>query len=126
MGRITSLLFLFLIISSCGVKQTRNQLTSGNYDEAIEIAVNNLRSNKNKKGKQDYVYMLEEAFAKAKERDLGTIDLLAKDANPSNLEKIYNTYQNLNNRQERIRPLLPVKAHQGKQECDISVRQLFR
>jgi hypothetical protein len=42
---------------------------------------------KDKKGKQDYVYLLEEAFAKAKERDLNAINLLTKEANPAQLEK---------------------------------------
>jgi hypothetical protein len=68
-----------------------------------------LRGNKNAKGKQDYVYLLEEAFAKAKERDLRNIETWSQDANPANLEKIFNAYINLNNRQELIRPLLPLK-----------------
>ena len=109
MKKITLLLSLFLIISSCGVKQTQNLLGSGNYDQAIDNAVSNLRTNKDKKGKQDYVYLLEEAFAKAKERDLNAINLLAKDANPAQLEKMYNTYLQLNSRQEKIKPLLPLK-----------------
>ena len=109
MKKITILLSLFLVISSCGVKQTKNLLSSGNYDQAIDNAVSNLRTNKDKKGKQDYVYLLEEAFAKAKERDLNAINLLAKDANPAQLEKMYNTYLQLNSRQEKIKPLLPLK-----------------
>ena len=109
MKKITLLLSLFLLISSCGVKQTQNLLSSGNYDQAIDNAVSNLRTNKDKKGKQDYVYLLEEAFAKAKERDLNAINLLAKDANPAQLEKMYNTYLQLNSRQEKIKPLLPLK-----------------
>ena len=109
MKKITFLLSLFVLISSCSVKQTRNSLTSGNYDQAIDNAVSNLRTNKDKKGKQDYVYILEEAFAKAKERDLNAINLLAKDANPTQLEKLYNTYLQLNSRQEKIKPLLPLK-----------------
>jgi hypothetical protein len=107
--KITSILALFLILSSCGIKQTRELLTSGEYDAAIKNAVDGLRGNKNAKGKQDYVYMLEEAFAKAKERDLRDINGWFKDANPQNLEKIYNTYVQLNYRQEQIRPLLPLK-----------------
>ncbi len=82
--KITSLLALFLIIAACGVKQTRNMLTSGEYDAAISNSVEGLRGNKNAKGKQDYVYMLEEAFAKAKERDLRNINRWFKDANPQN------------------------------------------
>lgn len=109
MKKITTLLALFLIVTACGVKQTRNMLTSGDYDAAIRNSVDGLRGNKNAKGKQDYVYMLEEAFAKAKERDLRDINAWFKDANPQNLEKIYNTYVQLNARQEMIRPLLPLK-----------------
>ena len=109
MKKITLLLSLFVLISSCGVKQTQNLLSSGNYDQAIDNAVSNLQTNKDKKGKQDYIYLLEEAFAKAKERDLNAINLLAKDANPAQLEKMYNTYLQLNSRQEKIKPLLPLK-----------------
>lgn len=105
-----SFIFTLLILISCsGVKQTQSLLSSGNYDEAINNAVSNLRTNKDKKGNQDYVYMLEEAFVKAKERDLNTLSLLEKENNPANYEKIYNTYLQLNNRQERIKPLLPLK-----------------
>lgn len=109
MKKITLLLSLFVLISSCGVKQTQNLLSSGNYDQAIDNAVSNLQTNKDKKGKQDYIYLLEEAFAKAKERDLNAINLLAKDANPAQLEKMYNTFLQLNSRQEKIKPLLPLK-----------------
>lgn len=108
MKKIT-ILFLVFALASCGVKQTTNMLTSGDYDGAIDNAVNSLRSNKDKKGKQDYIYLLEEAFAKAKERDLRDVQFLAKDANPRNLERIYTTYVQLNNRQEKIRPLLPLR-----------------
>lgn len=108
MKKITTL-FLLLILASCGVKQTTNMLNSGDYDGAIDNAVSGLRSNKEKKGKQVYIYLLEEAFAKAKERDLRDIKLLSKDANPRNFEKIYTTYIQLNNRQEKIRPILPLR-----------------
>ena len=97
------------MLTSCGVKQTQSLLNSGNYEEAIANSISNLRTNKDKKGNQDYVYLLEEAFAKAKERDLNFINLLEKDKNPANSEKIYNTYLLLNDRQERIKPLLPLK-----------------
>lgn len=109
MKKITLVLSFFLLLSACGVKQTQNLLSSGNYDQAIDNAVSNLRSNKDKKSKQDYVYLLEEAFAKAKERDLNTIAMLAKEANPAQLEKMYTTYVQLNSRQEKIKPVLPLK-----------------
>lgn len=70
--------------------------------------IEELRSNKSKKGNQPYVYLLEEAFAKATERDLDQINFLKKDGNPAHLEEIYQLYQNLQSRQERIKPLLPL------------------
>ncbi len=109
MKKITLLLTFLLVISSCAKRETRNMLTSGDYDGAIINAVNGLQGNKNAKGKQDYVYMLEEAYAKADERDLRNIETWFKDANPRNLEQIYDTYINLNKRQEMIRPLLPLR-----------------
>ncbi len=103
------LLLITLFLFSCGVKQTQSLLSNGDYDGAIERALDGLRTNKNSKGNQDYVYLLEEAFAKAKERDLNILSLLIKEKNPSNLEKIYNLYSQLHNRQDRIRGVLPLK-----------------
>ena len=115
MKKITSLLILLILLSSCGKRQTRDMLTSGDYDGAILNAVEGLRGNKTAKGKQDYVYLLEEAFAKAKDRDLRNLEMMTKEANPANSERIYNTYLQLNNRQEKIRPLLPLPLlKQGK------------
>jgi hypothetical protein len=109
MKKTALLLALFILVTACGIKQTRELLTSGDYDAVVRNSVDGLQGNKNAKGKQDYVYLLEEAFAKAKERDLNEINAMFKDANPRNLEKIYNTYVQLNFRQEQIRPLLPLK-----------------
>jgi len=108
MKKITLLLSLFILMGSCGVKHTRALLSDGDYDGVINRAIEELRSNKKAKSKQDYVYLAEEAFAKAKERDLRDIELLTKEGNPSKLEQIYSTYLKLNNRQERIRPLSPL------------------
>ncbi|MFH7014730.1 hypothetical protein [Flavobacterium sp. FlaQc-47] len=109
MQKITLLVsILFLAFSSCGVKTTQSLLSDGNYDGAIDRAVDALKTKKDSKGKQDYVYLLEKAFAKAKDRDLRDLDLMIKEANAANSERIYNTYLQLNNRQEKIRPLLPL------------------
>ena len=109
MKNFTLLVTLFVLITSCGVRQTRESLSSGDYETAINNAVESLKNRKDAKGKQDYVYLLEEAFAKAKERDLLNIAVWFKDANPRNTEKIYETYVQLNSRQEQIKPLLPLK-----------------
>jgi hypothetical protein len=110
MKKITYLLLAFIIVN-CGVKSTESLLNTGNYDAAIDKAVNALRTNKTAKGKQDYVYLLEEAFAKAKARDIETIKLLTVENNPANYERVFNLYNQLHNRQERIKPLLPLPLH---------------
>ncbi len=104
----TIFLLCFVFLFSCGVRKTETLLNSGNYDGAIKNAVQNLITKKDAKSKQDYVTLLEAAFAKAKERDLASIDMLLKDRNDANFEKIYNIYLQLNNRQQQIKPLLPL------------------
>lgn len=118
------LLFVFTttLIACSSVKKTQKALNTGNYDNAIHTAIENLQNNKTKKSKQRYVLMLEEAFAKAMERDLQEIGFLEKDGNPANLEAIYNLYLQLNERQERIRPLLPLPVLEENRDARFSFR----
>ena len=107
------ILLLFMsaafIVACSSVKQTEEALNTGNYDQAINIALKNLSTNKHKKGKQEYIIMLEQAFAKAKTRDEERISFLSKDGNEAHLEEIFNIYNLLKNRQEKIKPLLPLQ-----------------
>jgi hypothetical protein len=102
------LVSISLCIACSSIKSTQKAINSGNYDIAINLAVENLKSNKTKKKNQPYVFMLEEAFSKASDRDQEKITFLQKDANPENLESIYNLYVTLKKRQEKIKPLLPL------------------
>ncbi len=106
------LLLLFvtasLIVACSSVKQTEKAVASGNYDQAIETALRNLRTNKDKKRKQPYIVLLEDAFAKAASRDLERVNFLKQENNPAKLEELYNTYLRLQKRQDRIRPILPL------------------
>ncbi len=109
MKKLLLLLIVSATLASCSsVKQTEKALNTGNYDQAIGIALNKLRTNKEKKGKQPYILMLEEAYAKVVDRDKNAVVYLEKEGNPANLERMYNTYVALKNRQERIKPLLPL------------------
>lgn len=114
---------LLLSITSCsGVKKTQSALHSGNYEKAIDIAVDNLKTNKNKKNKQDYVVLLEEAFVKAVERDEKRLKLLKQENNPSNLNEVYTLYNDLDRRQELIKPLLPLKVQNGNRNAKFFFR----
>ena len=53
MKKITTL-FIALFLLSCGVKQTQSMLSNGDYDGAINRALDGLRTNKNSKGNQNF------------------------------------------------------------------------
>lgn len=96
-------------MAACGgVKKTQEALNTGNYTTAMNKAIKNLAENKTKKGNQEYILLLEEAFAKNTSREQQEIAFLQNDGNPANLESIYNKYVQLKNIQERIKPLLPL------------------
>ncbi|HET8735585.1 MAG TPA: hypothetical protein VFM69_03200 [Pricia sp.] len=103
------LLVIFVACSS--VKKTKKAINLGNYGQAIDISIQNLANNKMKKGHQEYVLMLEEAFQKITDRELQQIEFLKNDGNPAHSEAIYRGYTDLNRIQERIRPLLPLRIY---------------
>lgn len=105
---LLSTLALVLIISCSTSKQIERSVSAGNYDQAINNAIGKLRTNKNKKRKAEYIVMLQEAYAKANQRDVENINFLNKDSNPENFIRVYDLYVALDNRQNRIKPLLPL------------------
>lgn len=108
MKKITLLALTFLLIA-CGSGNIEKLISNGNYDAAINKAISKLSKNKDAKGKQDYVYLLQEVYAKANDRDLTQIDRLVKEASASNFEKVYNLYLGLQSRQDKVNQILPLK-----------------
>ncbi|MEM9001760.1 MAG: hypothetical protein AAGB24_15985, partial [Bacteroidota bacterium] len=112
------LLCLLVLLAACGgVKKTQEALNTGNYEVAINRAIKNLAENKTKKGHQDFILLLEEAFHKNTVRELAQISFLEKDGNPANLEAIYTGYVRLKGIQERIKPLLPLRIHEANRNA---------
>ncbi len=102
-------LITLVLLTACGsTSRIEKQLTSGNYDRAINDALRKLKTNKDKKRKADYIYLLKEAFDKAEARDKERVSYLEKDNNPANYEQVYELYQTLRNRQNNIKPVLPL------------------
>ena len=116
---LLSILALGLIISCSTSKQIERSVSAGNYDQAISNAVSKLRTNKNKKRKAEYIVMLQEAYAKANQRDVENINFLNKDSNPENFIKVYDLYVALDNRQNRIKPLLPLYVNEQEVKLPI-------
>lgn len=108
MKKFSLLIVTALIISCSSSRQIEKQLSYGNYDKAINDALRKLSNNKERKSKQEYIGLLKRAYNKAADRDLNDINYLKKDSNPEKYEQIYNKYTNLRNRQERIKPVLPL------------------
>jgi len=109
MKKLLLTLSIIAFLTACGgAKGIEKELNSGNYDQAISNSLKKLKTNKDKKRKADYIYLLKDAYSKATARDLKSIDFLKKDANPANYEDIYETYLKLDARQESIKPVLPL------------------
>lgn len=104
---LTVLVFAFLL--SCSTRrQMEKTISYGNYDRAINDAIGKLKINKDRRGKADIIMLLEEAYVKATARDLENISFLKKDSNPESYLRIFDAYTSLDNRQEAIKPLLPL------------------
>ncbi|TWO31099.1 hypothetical protein E1J38_014255 [Seonamhaeicola sediminis] len=101
-------LVITLILSCSTRRQMEKTISYGNYDRAINDAIGKLKINKDRRGKADIIELLEDAFYKAVSRDLENISFLKKDNNPENYLRIFDAYISLDNRQEAIKPLLPL------------------
>ncbi len=109
----------FLLLMSCGnVKQIQEAVYSGNYDQAIDMSVAQIKKKKGKKAADPYVKLLKEAYDKATTRDLTDIDKLSKDTNPEKWQHIYDLYLNLDTRQDKIKPLLPLRLIKENKEVN--------
>ncbi|WP_431135526.1 hypothetical protein [Psychroserpens mesophilus] len=103
---------LLLVLTSCsGRKQIEKAISHGNYDQAINDALRKLENNKDKKRKQDYIVMLEDAYYKVLEEDLQDLKHLKKDGNPEQYRTIYDIYLDLEARQNAIKRVLPLKIN---------------
>ena len=112
MKRFLLLSVLVLVLASCSAKkQMESAISHGNYDQAINDALRKLENNKDKKRKQDYVVMLEDAYYKILEQDLQSITHLKKDGNQEHFKKIYTIYLDLDARQNAIKRAMPLKIN---------------
>jgi hypothetical protein len=112
MKRFLLLSVLVSVLVSCSAKkQMESAISNGNYDQAISEALRKLENNKDKKRKEDYIVMLENAYYKVLEQDLKNVVHLKKDGNPEHYKTIYNIYVDLEKRQNAIKRVLPLKLN---------------
>lgn len=103
------LAIISLVLASCA--SPMKLVETGNYDQAIELAVKKLAGKKTKKTK--YVMALEDAFYKTTTRDMAYADQLKKEGRPENWQKINDVYKKIRRRQDKIKPLLPLIDKDG-------------
>lgn len=110
MKKLLLLTVISVFVIACSTrKQVEKAVNTGNYDQAINTALKKLRTNKDKKRNYDYVIMLQDAYYKVVDRDLGTIAHLKKDNNPETYVRVYELYADLDSRQQAIKPILPLQ-----------------
>src|SRR5690606_24788196 len=112
--RLLCLSLLFLLYACSGVKQANKALYSGDYEQAVDVAVKRLQKNKSKKADFQQIAILEDAFAKMKTSYQEKINFLKKDTNV-NTQQIYNLYLSMDRIQNKIKPLLPLYKANGQQ-----------
>ena len=107
-----------LFIGCGGVKKTQEALNSGDYINAINTSIQRLTENKTKKGNQQYILLLEEAYKKNTEREVQRIAFMEKGGNESDYEGIFKAYSSLRSIQERIKPLLPLRLNEENRAAE--------
>ncbi len=108
----TPFFVFFLLMTFISCTSIEKLVDSGQYDKAIYISTNKLSGAKVKK--VEYVKGLETAFKKATDRDMAFVEKLKNEGNPESWETILSVYATISNRQESIRPLLPLTDENGK------------
>lgn len=98
-----------LLISSC--RSVQKLVDKGDYDGAIYLAAKKLHGKKNKKTK--HIQGLEEAFSKVNARDIAFIQSLNASKYPERWDKVYDVLVNIDRRQHKISPFLPLVSKDG-------------
>lgn len=113
MKKLVCVFIVLVGFNACNsAKKAQRSIASGNYEQAIDIAINHLQRDQTRRRGQEQMLLLQEAFHKIKDRDKKRIRFLEREKNPSNTIEIYNTYVRLDDIQNRIRSLLPLR-HEG-------------
>jgi len=114
-------MILLLLFASCGnVKQIQTYVNTGNYDAAIDLSIEKLQKKRGSKGGDPYAVLLKEAYDKATQRDLSKINKLKRDVNPEKWQGIFDTYLQLDTRQEKIKPLMPLHLVKQNRNLDFT------
>lgn len=100
-----------LLVGMLGCTAPTKLVETGDYDEALELAYQRLAGKENKK--EEWVRAVEAGFAKANQRDEAEIARLTQYGRAEDWERIYQLYRQIDRRQQRLQPLLPLVSKEG-------------
>jgi len=96
------LIFLFFSLIFEGCISSRKQIQRGNYDAAIYVSAKKLLR---KPEKEKEIINLDKAYKYAMQKDNERIVFLKKGGQPDIWEEVFSIYENMKNRQEKVRIL---------------------
>lgn len=105
------IIFTFLLIFLSACSSPYKTLDQGDFDQALEQTLRRLEGRRNIK--RDQVLLVEEAFNKATERDMAMAGRLKREGRPENWPRIFENYQRIQDRQDRLTPFLPLVSKDG-------------
>lgn len=98
--RLSVFLLSLVLLMACA--SSEKYLQKGQYEKAVDKSVKKLRKDP---GNEKELYVLKEAYGKAKDFDVDRIQFLEKEGRESNYVEIYDLYVRLDNRQNKIKTL---------------------
>ncbi|MES2138563.1 MAG: hypothetical protein V4511_02565 [Bacteroidota bacterium] len=117
---LTQKIVVFLLISTLIIScsQSSKLMKSGNYDAAIRKSSQKL---KRKKQNDKEIVVLEQSYQKANDRDRERIGFLKKEGKPDNWDEIFAVYSMLAQRQENLKPLLPLRIAGQNRDANFEI-----
>lgn len=121
MKKVFCVIFILSLIACNSTKKVKQNLLSGNYYEAIQMAVNQLQKGKSNNKTQEQKLLLQQAFEKYVNKKKDQIKFWEKENVAQNAENIYNAYLDLKNVQNQIKPFLPINHPDKKRPLKFKI-----
>ena len=111
MKNLSTLIGIMTMVFFSACTSLEKMVETGHYDQAIVKVAKKISGKKNKKTKD--IKILESAFAKIIEEDLTRAANLKESGRASTWDEVFNAYVSIEERQELVRPFLPLVSKDG-------------
>ena len=105
--------------SSCTSPKSLYQ--SEQYNASIDLAIKKIRKRLPKPPKDKHVIILEQAYNESVNKDMARIEFLKKENNDNNWVEIFDLYNSIKYKQNRVQPLLPLEIKSEYRNVDIRI-----